>query len=252
MENNGYVSFDRQEKVGIITFYHPKSNSLPSDILASLAETIENAGQNPEINTIVLQSKGEKSFCSGASFDELIQLEDLAASRKFFMGFAKVINAMRKAPKFIITRVQGKAVGGGVGLIAASDYVLAHKDSSVKLSEYALGIGPNVVGPAVERKIGAAAFSQMSMDFEWYNADWAQNRGLYAHIYNSIEELDNAVEKLAKKLSEASPDAARELKKIFWEGTDNWDTLLESRAEISGKLVLSDFTKNYIRQFKEK
>jgi methylglutaconyl-CoA hydratase len=252
MKNNGYVSFDIHEKVEKITFFHPKSNSLPSDILAVLAETIENAGNNPEINTIVLQSDGDKAFCAGASFDELIQLRDFVESKEFFMGFAKVINAMRKAPKFIITRVQGKAVGGGVGIIAASDYALAYKESSVKLSEYALGIGPNVVGPAVERKIGKASFSQMSIDFEWYNASWALNRGLFANVYNTISELDAAIDNLSKKLSEASPDAARELKKIFWEGTEDWDSLLESRADISGKLVLSDFTKNYIRKFKEK
>jgi methylglutaconyl-CoA hydratase len=252
MKKNGYVSLDIKDKIGFITFFHPKSNSLPSGILAQLAETIEKAGKNHEINTIVLQSEGDKAFCAGASFDELILLENLVQSKVFFMGFAKVINAMRKAPKFIITRVQGKAVGGGVGLIAASDYVLAHKDSSVKLSEYALGIGPNVVGPAVERKIGRASFSQMSMDFEWYSAEWALNRGLFANVYDSTHDLDKAIAKLAKKFSETSPDAARELKKIFWEGTDNWDELLESRAEVSGVLVLSDFTKNYIRQFKDK
>jgi len=249
---NGYVNYDIRDKVGIVTFFHPKSNSLPSNILLQLAETIEKAGADSNINVIVLRSEGEKSFCAGASFDELIQIEEFEKGKEFFMGFARVINAMRKAPKFIITRVQGKAVGGGVGLVAASDYALAYKDASVKLSEYALGLGPNVVGPAVERKLGRASFSQMSIDFDWYNATWALNRGLYANVYYSISDLDEAVVNLAKKLSDASPTAAAELKKIFWAGTENWDELLEERAEISGKLVLSDYTKNYISQFKGK
>lgn len=249
---NGYVNYDIRDKVGIVTFFHPKSNSLPSNILSELAETIEKAGADTNINVIVLRSEGEKSFCAGASFDELIQIEEFEKGKEFFMGFARVINAMRKAPKFIITRVQGKAVGGGVGLVAASDYALAYKDASVKLSEYALGLGPNVVGPAVERKLGRASFSQMSIDFEWYNSTWALNRGLYANVYYSISDLDEAVVNLAKKLADASPTAAAELKKIFWEGTDHWDELLEQRAEISGKLVLSDYTKNYISQFKTK
>ncbi len=249
---NGYVKYHTDNKVGTITFFHPKSNSLPSNILKELATTIENAGQDNSINTIVLRSDGHKAFCAGASFDELIQIEEFEKGKEFFMGFARVINAMKNSPKFIIVRVQGKAVGGGVGLVAAADYALATVDSSVKLSEYALGIGPNVVGPAVERKLGRASFSQMSIDFEWYSADWAMNRGLYAHIYQSVDDLDEAVLKFAKKLSEASPTAATELKKIFWEGTDNWGELLELRAEISGRLVLSDFTKNYISQFKNK
>jgi len=249
---NGFVNYDKRAKVSIITFSHPKSNSLPANILMQLAETFNLAGKDPDTNVIVLRSEGDKSFCAGASFDELIEIGELTQGKEFFLGFANVINEMRKAPKFIITRVQGKAVGGGVGLVAASDYALAYKDASIKLSEFAVGLGPNVVGPAVERKIGKAAFSQMSIDYEWYNSTWALNRGLYANVYYSIADLDEAVVALAKKLSNGSRDAARELKKIFWEGTDNWEQLLAERAEISGKLVLSDFTKNYIKQFKSK
>jgi len=250
--DKAFVNYDIRDKVGIITFYHPKSNSLPSDVLKELANKIKIAGEDDNINIIVLRSEGDKSFCAGASFDELLSIETFEQGREFFLGFARVILEMKNAPKFILTRVQGKAVGGGVGLIAASDYALAYKDASVKLSEYAVGLGPNVIGPAVERKIGKAAFSQMSIDFEWYNSTWAMNKGLYANVYYTISDLDEAVVKLAQKLADASPLAARELKKIFWEGTDNWEQLLEQRAEISGRLVMSDYTKNYINQFKNK
>lgn len=252
MNNKEYVTLEIQDKVGIITFFHEKSNSLPGHILGKLADTINEAAHNPEISVIVLKSDGEKAFCAGASFDELVQINDIETGRKFFMGFANVINAIRKCPKFVISRVQGKAVGGGVGLAAAADYTLAYKDSSIKLSEFALGIGPFVVGPAVERKIGNSAFAQISTDTEWYNSTWALNKGLYANVYYTIDDLNNAVTSLAAKLSSMSSEAAAELKKVFWQGTDNWDELLKSRAEISGRLVLSEFTKNYIKEFKSK
>lgn len=252
MSNNGYVTLDIQDKVGIITFFHPKSNSLPGNILSQLAETISNASNNEDINVIVLKSDGEKAFCAGASFDELIEIDDFNTGKKFFMGFANVINAIRKSPKFVIARIQGKAVGGGVGIAAAADYSLAYNDASVKLSEFALGIGPFVVGPAVERKIGTSAFAQISTDFEWYNSTWALNKGLYANVYYSIDDLNSAIATLANKLSKMSPEATLELKKMFWSGTEDWDELLSARAEISGRLVLSEFTKNYIKEFKSK
>lgn len=250
MNNDGYVTIEIQNKVGIITFFHPKSNSLPAKTLKELADAINQAAFHPDINVIVLKSDGEKAFCAGASFDELININDSASGKSFFMGFANVINAIRKCPKFVIARLQGKAVGGGVGLAAAADYALAYKDASIKLSEFALGIGPFVVGPAIERKIGISAFAQISTDTEWYNSTWALNKGLYANVYYTIDDLNNAVTALAAKLSNSSPEAALEMKKIFWSGTDNWDEMLERRAEISGKLVLSDFTKNYINKFK--
>ncbi|MBX3044791.1 MAG: enoyl-CoA hydratase/isomerase family protein [Candidatus Kapabacteria bacterium] len=252
MQNEGYVNLSVQDKVGIITFYHPKSNSLPGDILRKLADTISEASNHNDVNVIVLKSDGEKAFCAGASFDELVEITDFETGKKFFMGFANVINAIRKCPKFVIARVQGKAVGGGVGLAAAADYTFAYQDASIKLSEFALGIGPFVVGPAVERKIGNSAFAQISTDTDWYNSTWALNKGLYSNVFYTIDDLNTAVTQLAVKLSNLSPDATRELKKIFWEGTSDWDKLLESKAEISGRLVLSDFTKNYIKDFKSK
>ena len=248
----GSVKLKIKNKIGYIQFQHPKSNSLPSSLLKKLADIINEAGNNDEIKVIVLESEGEKAFCAGASFDELLEIDNFSDGYKFFSGFAGVINSMRKCPKFIIGRIQGKAVGGGVGLVSACDYAIAHESASIRLSEFALGIGPFVVGPAVERKIGKAAFAQFSMDIEWYDSKWAYNRGLYAKVFDTYKEMDDAIEKLAHLLAESSLEATAELKQMYWEGTENWDALLSKRAEISGKLVLSEYTKNYIRQFKNK
>lgn len=247
----GKVTVKTENKIGTISFYHPQSNSLPGEILNQIAETITKVGNDENVKVIVLKSEGEKAFCAGASFDELVAINDFETGKKFFMGFAKVINAMRKCPKFIITRVHGKTVGGGVGVVAASDYSIAVEGASVKLSELALGIGPFVVGPAVERKIGTSAFGEMSIDYDWHNAKWAEAKGLYNKVFSSIEEMDDSISKLTRQLSEGSMEAMTELKRVLWQGTDNWDQLLEERAEISGKLVLSDFTKNYIKSFKD-
>lgn len=238
--------------IATIEFFHPQSNSLPGALLRNLAAEIENAGKNNAAKVIVIKSGGEKTFCAGASFDELIAIADLETGKKFFSGFAAVINAMRKAPKFIIARVQGKAVGGGVGIASAADYTLATEAASVKLSELNVGIGPFVVGPAVERKVGTSSFAALSINAtEWYSAQWAREKGMYASIYPAIAELDKAVEELAMKLAQSNPEAMLLLKKVFWEGTQNWDTLLAERAEMSGKLVLSDFTRNFIEKFKQ-
>lgn len=239
--------------IATIEFFHPLSNSLPGKVLAKLAQTITNAGQNDAIKVIVLRSSGDRAFCAGASFDELISINDLDTGKVFFSGFANVINAARKCPKLIIGRVQGKAVGGGVGLASAVDFCYATKFASVKLSELAVGIGPFVVGPAVERKVGTSAMSTMAINAtEWYTAEWAREKGLYAGIFESAEEMDQAIETLANKLSKSNPEAMELLKKVFWEGTDHWDTLLSERAAMSGKLVLSDFTRNAINSFKKK
>jgi methylglutaconyl-CoA hydratase len=247
----GKVEVKIENGIGRVTFFHPQSNSLPGTLLRKLAETITQVGNNPEAKVIVLQSEGEKAFCAGASFDELITIDSLEKGKTFFSGFASVINAMRKAPKFVIARVQGKAVGGGVGLASAADYTLATENAAVKLSELAVGIGPFVVGPAVERKVGKSAFTSLSINAtEWQSAQWAREKGLYAEIFKSTEELDKGVEVLANKLATSNPEAMELLKKIFWEGTENWDELLIKRAEMSGKLVLSDFTVNAINKFK--
>lgn len=250
----GHVHFDINEKgIATVEFGHPLSNSLPGKILQKLADTIAEMGKNDAVKVIILKSAGEKAFCAGASFDELISIENLEVGTTFFSGFANVINACRKCPKLIIGRVQGKAVGGGVGMASAVDYCLATEFAEVKLSELAVGIGPFVVGPAVERKIGTSAMSQLAIDAtSWQSAKWAMEKGLYADVFETTEEMDQAIDKLANTLATSNPEAMSMLKTIFWQGTENWDTLLAERAGMSGKLVLSDFTVNAIQKFKKK
>lgn len=251
--NEGGVELQIENGIGTIEFFHPASNSLPGKVLKKLADTITDAGKNDAIKVIVLKSAGDRAFCAGASFDELISIEDAESGKSFFMGFANVINAMRKAPKFIIGRVQGKAVGGGVGLASSVDYCLATKFASVKLSELAIGIGPFVVGPAVERKLGKAGMTSLTIDAaSWQTAEWAEAKGMYANTFETVEELDASVDKLATTLAKSNPEAMKELKKTFWADAENWDELLAERAAYSGKLVLSDFTRNAIGAFKKK
>jgi methylglutaconyl-CoA hydratase len=251
--NDGHVEFHLENGIATIEFYHPMSNSLPGYLLAELASTVTNTGQNSQVNVIILKSKGDRAFCGGASFEELTAINDFENGKKFFSGFAKVINAMRTCGKIIIGRIQGKTVGGGVGLASSVDYCFATQYSSVRLSELAIGIGPFVVGPAVARKVGDSAMSQMSMSpAVWQSPQWAKSKGLYNEVFDNVEEMDDAIFKFAQTLNSYNPEALSELKKIFWEGTENWKTLLYERAEISGRLVLSDFTKNAIAQFKSK
>jgi methylglutaconyl-CoA hydratase len=248
-----FVKSDIVNGVGTITFFHPQSNSMPGVQLRNLAAEIEKLGKDSGVRVIILKSEGEKAFCAGASFDELISIKDLETGTYFFSGFASVINAMRTCPKFIIARVQGKAVGGGVGIACSADYTFAVKAASVKLSELAVGIGPFVVGPAVERKVGTSAFCQLTINAtEWQSADWAREKGMYADLFESAEEMDKAIVTLAEKLASSNPEAMAMLKKVMWQGTEHWDTLLTERAGMSGKLVLSDFTINAINQFKSK
>lgn len=249
----GTITSSINNGIGTITFFHPQSNSMPGTQLRNLAAAIETLGKDDQVKVIVLQSEGDKTFCAGASFDELISIKDIDTGLKFFSGFALVINAMRKAPKFVIARVQGKAVGGGVGIAASADYTFATEASSVKLSELAVGIGPFVVGPAVERKVGTSAFCQLTINAtEWQSASWAREKGLYAEVFATIADMDKGIETLAGRLASSNPEAMSMLKKVMWEGTENWDTLLIERAGMSGKLVLSDFTVNAINKFKQK
>lgn len=251
--DQGGVNVSIDNNIASIEFHHPLSNSLPGKVLQELANTITEVGTNDAVTVIILKSAGERAFCAGASFDELISIDTLETGKVFFSGFANVINAARKCPKLIIGRVQGKAVGGGVGMASAVDYCMATKFASVKLSELAVGIGPFVVGPAVERKIGTSAMSQLAIDAtEWQTAQWAKDKGLYTEIFDSVDEMDSAIEKLAKTLASSNPEAMQMLKTVFWEGTEHWDDLLVERAALSGKLVLSDFTRNAINKFKKK
>lgn len=249
----GYVRSEIDHGIATIEFFHPSSNSLPGAILTDLARTINDIGIDERVRVIVIRSAGERAFCAGASFDELMAIENETQGLQFFSGFAHVINAMRKCHKFIIGRIQGKAVGGGVGLAAAVDYAIATEEASVKLSELAVGIGPFVVGPAVERKVGLSSFSQLAIDAtEWRSAEWAKKHGLYAELHGNVDEMDDSIKALAERLAHSSPQAMANLKKIFWQGTEHWDTLLKERAAISGRLVLSDFTRNAINKFKAK
>ena len=240
------------DAVATVEFFHPAHNSLPGALLRELADAISAAGRDDTVAVIVLASGGSRTFCAGASFDELRAICDARAGARFFSGFADVINAMRKCPKLIIGRVQGKAVGGGVGLAAAVDYCLASRHAAIKLSELNLGIGPFVVGPAVERKIGISAFSQLTLDADsFYDADWARQKGLYAQVHDSVEALDQAVSALAARLSRHSLDAMREIKRALWRGCDDWDELLSQRAAISGQLAQSEFTQDALRRLSE-
>jgi methylglutaconyl-CoA hydratase len=241
-----------QNNIATVAFYHEASNSLPAELLARLANAFHELSNNNEVSVIILKSETDNTFCAGASFDELIAISTLEEGKKFFLGFANVINAMRTCSKIIIGRIQGKAVGGGVGLAAACDYCFATEKASIKLSELTIGIGPFVIQPVVERKIGLAAFSELTIDATtWQTAYWAKEKGLFARVFESIKELDTEVDNLAFKLSSYNPEALLALKKMLWEGTENWDNLLAERAEISGKLVLSEFSKKALLKFKK-
>lgn len=241
-----------KDSVATISFYHPASNSLPSSLLTQLTNEILKAGRNNAVHVIILKSEGIRAFCAGASFDELLTITTKDAGHLFFMGFANVINAIRTCGKVVIGSIQGKAVGGGVGLAAACDYCLATEQASIKLSELFIGIGAFVIEPAVTRKIGKAAFCQLTLDAtEWHSASWAKDKGMYATTFDSIESMTEATLSLAKKLASYNLDALGHMKKVFWEGTENWAELLEQRAQISGELVLSDFTKKTLQKLKK-
>ena len=250
--SNGSLYTHIQNNIATIEFGHPASNSFPSELLSRLTSTLNELSNNEDVYVIVLKSEKATTFCAGASFDELSVISNFEEGKLFFLGFANVINAMRNCSKLIIGRIQGKAVGGGVGLAAACDYCFATEQASIKLSEFTIGIGPFVIAPAVERKMGLSALSELTLDAtSWQNAYWAKEKGLYAKVFDSIKELDLEVEILATKLSKYNVEALKEMKKVLWEGTAHWDKLLEERAEISGKLVLSEFTKNALQKFKK-
>ncbi|MDU8885625.1 enoyl-CoA hydratase/isomerase family protein [Yeosuana sp. MJ-SS3] len=249
--SSSYVKTHIENQVGYIEFFHPSHNSLPSDVLGKLQDAIVNAGNDDDIKTIVLKSGGDRTFCAGASFQELIAIDSEKSGKAFFSGFANLINTMRKCPKFIIGRVQGKAVGGGVGLASATDYCLASKFASIKLSELSLAFGPFVIEPAVTRKIGLSNMTQLSIDAtNFKSAEWAKEKGLFVEVFKTIEDLDEAVKAFAEKLATYSPDAMKQMKSVFWTNTEHWDDLLIERAAISGKLALSDFTKETLKRYK--
>ncbi|MDO9261216.1 MAG: enoyl-CoA hydratase/isomerase family protein [Flavobacteriaceae bacterium] len=250
--DSGNITTTIEHRIATISFYHPSSNSLPSNLLKQLAEEIIQLDNQQAVNIIILKSKNDTTFCAGASFDELISISNEVDGLAFFSGFANVINAMRKCSKLIIGRVQGKAVGGGVGLLAATDYCFATEQAAIKLSEFTIGIGPFVIAPAIERKMGIAALGELTINAtQWHNAYWAKEKGLFARVFDSIDEMDQEIEILALKLANYNPDGLKQMKRVLWNGTDHWDDLLIERAAISGKLVLSDFTKEALKKFKK-
>ena len=248
---NGFLITTIENKIAFLEFGHPASNSFPRDLLDRLTNELDDLSNNPQVLVIVLKSSGSGVFCSGASFDELLAVSNLEEATQFFSGFANVLNAMRNCSKIIVGRIHGKAVGGGVGIAATCDYALATNESSIKLSELAIGIGPFVIEPAITRKIGKTAMTEMALETQWKSASWGNQKGLYAKVFETTDELDKEIVAFANKLAAYSPVALAEMKKVFWEETKNWNTLLYERAEISGKLVLSDFSKNALNQLKK-
>lgn len=252
MDPHGSLTTIIIDKIAHVEFAHPAGNSFPSTLLQQLTDEFHSLSNNEQVSVIILKSSGQGAFCAGASFDELLDVSNLEEGTRFFSGFANVINAMRKCKKPIIGRIHGKAVGGGVGLAAACDYAFATNQSAIKLSELAIGIGPFVIAPAVERKIGVAALAELTLAaHDWKQALWAQQKGLYAEIFENPSDLDHALQTFAEKLAAYNPEALTEMKKALWQNTDHWGTLLYERAAISGKLVLSGFTKSALQQFKK-
>ena len=249
---NGSLYTNVHNGIASLEFGHPASNSFPGVLLERLTKELEKLSEDEEVKVIILKSEGEKAFCAGASFDELLAVENMQQGKVFFSGFANVINAMRSCKKLIIGRIHGKTVGGGVGLAAACDYCFATEQAAIKLSELSIGIGPFVIAPAVERKMGVAALAELTLAAQdWKNAYWAQEKGLYARVFDSIEEMDRELEFFAEKLASYNPAALEEMKKVLWEGTQKWDSLLQERAAISGELVLSEFTRNALSKFRK-
>jgi methylglutaconyl-CoA hydratase len=247
--NGGYVKFETHRNITTIEFFHPASNSLPGKLLEELAHAIHGAGNEVDTKVIVLRSAGDKAFCAGASFEELKMIKTAQEGMKFFSGFANVINAMRTCPKFIIARVHGKCVGGGVGIAAAADYAIGVEGADIKLSELTIGIAPFVVGPVIERRIGLSAFSHLAIDAGmWRNAEWAKRKGLYAEVHETVNGMDESIVRLTTSLTHTNPDSVTEIKRSFWKSAENWDTLLQERAAISGRLILSEFSKKELQK----
>ncbi len=251
--SSGTIFTSTNQKITTITFGHPASNAFPTDLLRRLIDSINRVSENKEINMIILKSEGEKSFCAGAFFDELLAIENEEQGTAFFKGFADLMNAMRQSPKIIMARVQGKTVGGGVGIAAAADYCYATEAADIKLSELSIGLGPFVIAPAVERKMGKSGLTQLTLAaHEWQTAYWAKEKGLYAKVFENIREMDQEIELFSSKISGYSTEGLTALKAVLWKGTEDWETLLPEYAALNGKLVLSEFTKNALKKFKNK
>lgn len=246
----GTVQASVADGVGTVEFSHPKGNSLPAKLLDDLAGAITKLGNDAAARVIVLRSAGTGAFCAGASFDEFVTLADAEAGKRFFSGFSRVVLAMVRAPKFVLTRVHGRAAGGALGVIAASDYSIALRTASVKLSELQVGIGPFVVGVVIERKLGLAPFQSLAVHADWHDADWCERHGLYSALVDDEAALDVAVEAHAKRLASSNPDAMAEMKRIFWHDIGDWEERMNERAAMSGRMVFSNFTHAALTKFR--
>jgi len=246
----GSVRITVADGIGTVEFSHPKGNSLPAKLLNELAAAITTVGDDPAARVIVLRSAGSSTFCAGASFDEFTAVKDAEGGKEFFSGFSRVILAMIRAPKFVLVRVQGRAAGGAIGVIAASDYSCAVRGAQVKLSELQVGIGPFVVGVVIDRKLGPAALMNLAVHADWHDAEWCERHGLYSELCGDIAALDAAVDAHAKRLAASNPEAMREMKRIFWAGTEDWQARMGERAALSGRMVLSDFTRDALARFR--
>jgi methylglutaconyl-CoA hydratase len=251
-DQKGSVLVTIDNAIATVEFNHPASNCFPTNLLDRLTTEIQNLSSNNEVSVIILKSSGVGAFCAGAFFDELVAVSNFDQAKNYFSGFAHLLNAMRTCSKIIIGRVHGKAVGGGVGIIAACDYVFATMDASIKLSELSIGIGPFVIEPAISRKIGKSAMGELTLaSKEWKDPEWAKSKGLYTKVFAGQVTLDIELSRLSAELVSFSLEALVEIKKILWEGTEHWERLLYERASISGKLLLNDFTKNALSQLKK-
>lgn len=239
-----YVKSSTSNKVGTIEFFHPSHNALPADLIQDIVCQIHEMGMNKSVNVIILRSGGDRTFCAGANFDELMAIENEREGFNFFMGFANIINAIRTCPKLVIGRIQGKAVGGAVGIASAVDYCFATKFAAIRLSEINIGIGPFVIGPAVERAVGCSTFRHMTLNPDtFFSPEWAMEKGVFDEVYDSIEEMDKAISSFALNLATKSPESLQEVKTMFWQNTGHWEDLMRERASVSGRLVLSEYTK---------
>ncbi len=244
-----YVKNYCEGNIGFLEFGNPAGNSLPSPLLKAFKAGLIALEKDSNVRVIVIQSFGDRAFCGGASLAEMKTLQTLEEATAFFMGIADLINTLRSLSKFVIGRVHGKVVGGGVGLVAACDYVLANRTAQIKLSELSIGIGPYVIEPVVSRKIGGTAFAQLSLDaHQWKSATWAEDKGLYNALFETQVELDLAVKTNAERFASYPEKAVKTLRKLHWKETEHWDKLLPKNAAITGELALQEATQNILKK----
>ncbi|MGB9663666.1 MAG: enoyl-CoA hydratase/isomerase family protein [Ignavibacteria bacterium] len=248
MAENEIVTSEIKDKVCTISFFNPKGNSLSTLHLLRLTKEFNDVNYNENVNVVVLRSGGDGAFCGGASIDELVKFDRFEKAKEFFFAFGKLLLTIIRCQKPVIARVHGKIVGGGIGLVSACDYSIAKKDASLRLSELTIGIGPFVISPFVIRKIGISAFTHLSLDTQWRDAEWGKIFGLYSKVVETNEQLDEEVYKLASDLSKFSMNSLIKLKEILWEKTENWDQLIDERAEISARLILAEIASGRLQK----